>query len=172
MSRKELNISEALALFEELPSDTESIVSDESSDTEEYSIPEIIECGSNDEIIHENESVADDINLPGPSQPNIIRWEKRGKIQKTILNFDSETEPSDEILNMDDQSPIAIFSTVFCTVNGEHCFSEQPLCYTIWQEFLSPNFRGTDIIPCNQSNDGCKKAAKLQRLLVHIRYFA
>ncbi|GFV97292.1 uncharacterized protein TNCV_2038021 [Trichonephila clavipes] len=103
MPRKRLDISEALALFEELPSDTESIVSDESSNTEEYSIPEIIECDSNDEIIHENESVADDINLPGPTQPIIIRWEKCGKIQKTIPNFDSETGPSDVILNMDDQ---------------------------------------------------------------------
>ncbi|GFQ69385.1 uncharacterized protein TNCT_130301 [Trichonephila clavata] len=102
MPRKGLDIYEALALFQEQPSDTESIVSDESSDTEEYSLSEIIESHSNDGSIHDDESDANDINMPGPSQPIMIRWEKRGKIQKTIPNFDSETGPSDEIMNMDD----------------------------------------------------------------------
>ncbi|GFR31416.1 DDE_Tnp_1_7 domain-containing protein [Trichonephila clavata] len=113
MPRKGLDICEALALFQELPSDTESIVSDESSDTEEYSLSEIIESHSNDGSIYDDESDANDINMPGPSQPIMIRWEKRGKIQKTIPNFDSETGTSDEIMNMDDQSPVAIFLALF-----------------------------------------------------------
>ncbi|GFY44134.1 uncharacterized protein TNIN_456071 [Trichonephila inaurata madagascariensis] len=82
MPRKGLDICEAHALFKELPSDTEIIVPDENSDTEEYSLSEIIESVSNDESIHDNETDTDDINLPGPSRPIMIRWEKRGKIQK------------------------------------------------------------------------------------------
>ncbi|GFX40952.1 DDE_Tnp_1_7 domain-containing protein [Trichonephila clavipes] len=112
MPRKGLDICEAHALFKELPFNTETIVSDENGDTEEYSLSEIIERHSDDESIH-NESDADDINLPGPSRPIMIRWEKCGKIQKTIRNFDVETGPSEEIMNMDDQSPSAIFLTLF-----------------------------------------------------------
>ncbi|GBN50137.1 hypothetical protein AVEN_103995-1 [Araneus ventricosus] len=107
MPCKGLDVSEALALFQELPCDTDSIVSNESSDTEEYSFSEIIESDSDEGSIKDDEPK--DINVPGPSHPIPICWRKRGLVSKSIPDFDSEAGPSDEILNMEDHSPIAVF---------------------------------------------------------------
>ncbi|GBN25398.1 hypothetical protein AVEN_123050-1 [Araneus ventricosus] len=109
MPCKGLDVSEALDLFQELPSDTDSIVSNESSDTEEYSFSEIIESDSDEESIKDDEYK--DINIPGLSHPIPIHWRKRGLVSKSIPDFDSEAGPSDEVLNMEDHSPIAIFLT-------------------------------------------------------------
>ena len=111
MSPKGLSVSEALALFEEFPSNTDSIISNDSTDTEEYSISDVIEFDINDGSTQDDEE--DELNMPGPSQPIFIRWKKRSVINKTVPDFDSETGPSEEILNMDDHSPIAIFLALF-----------------------------------------------------------
>ena len=105
MSPKGLSVSEALALFEEFPSNTDSIISNDSTDTDEYSISDMIELNDDDGSIQDDEE--DDLNVP--SQPISIYWKKHSVISKTVPDFDSETGPTEEILKLDDHFPIAIF---------------------------------------------------------------
>ncbi|GBM17422.1 hypothetical protein AVEN_119462-1 [Araneus ventricosus] len=82
MPRKGLDVSEALALFQELPTDTDSIKVNESGDTEEYSFSE----SDSDEGGIKNDEPKD-IKIPGPSRPIPIRWRKRGLVSKSIPDF-------------------------------------------------------------------------------------
>ena len=110
MNWKGRSICKEFALFEEHPSDTDSVVSNDSTDTEEYSISEVIEF-DNDGSIQDGEK--DDLNMPGPTQPIFLHWKKHSVINKTVPDFDSETRPLEEILNVDNHSPIAIFLALF-----------------------------------------------------------
>ena len=65
----------------------------------------------NDGSIQDGEK--DDLNMPGPTQPIFLHWKKHSVINKTVPDFDSETRPLEEILNVDNHSPIAIFLALF-----------------------------------------------------------
>ena len=53
-------------------------MSSESSYTEEYCLSDIIESDSDDRSLHDDESDPDNINVPGPSQPIVIRSGRAG----------------------------------------------------------------------------------------------
>lgn len=103
MSKKRLNITEALELFKNLPSDDESNESSE-SDTEDY----ISEYSDSSKKYDD-----DDENLPGPSRSSKVLWRKKGPEKKRNIEFTQESGPSEDITSLADATPISIFLTLF-----------------------------------------------------------
>ncbi|GFS54761.1 hypothetical protein NPIL_5711 [Nephila pilipes] len=94
MSRKKLDIQEDLQLFYDLPSDNESVDSENSSD-EDY-MPKPLEYTSDSDTASSED---EDINLPGPSQVTQVQWKK--VVTKEIPAFLEEAGPSEEIILME-----------------------------------------------------------------------
>ncbi|GFT44874.1 hypothetical protein NPIL_42421 [Nephila pilipes] len=93
MSRKKLDIQEALQLFYNLPSDNELVDSENSCD-EDY-IPKPLEYNSVSDIAS---SADEDINLPAPSQVTEVKWQWKKVVTKEIPAF---LGPSEEIILME-----------------------------------------------------------------------
>lgn len=51
-----------------------------------------------------------DANLPGPSQISEVKWEKKGKVRTEIPNFSEFSGLSEEILDLEEHSPLSFFS--------------------------------------------------------------
>ncbi|GFT10883.1 hypothetical protein NPIL_450651 [Nephila pilipes] len=76
-----LSIQEALAPPEKLPSDTEFVLSDDSTDKEDYTPPQFPTetlPGNFDEEV--SDEADDDIHLPGPLQPANVTWKKKNSL--------------------------------------------------------------------------------------------
>ncbi|GFT73120.1 hypothetical protein NPIL_397231 [Nephila pilipes] len=95
MSRKKLDIQEALQLFYDLPSDNESVDSENSCD-EDY-MPKPLEYTSDSDTASSED---EDINLPGPSQVTQVKWQWKKVVTKEIPAFLEEAGPSEEIILM------------------------------------------------------------------------
>lgn len=143
MPRRGLELEEALALFEELPSDdSETSISEDSND-EEYA-PEIVQ----DDDLDDFPPVEDVGNIPviqseaGPSQAPEIIWEKRD-ISREIPEFEERrTGPSDEILGMEDQTPLSIFLLFFSMQMMENIVFQTNLYATQQQKSFNPLLLG------------------------------
>ncbi|GFT82238.1 hypothetical protein NPIL_265371 [Nephila pilipes] len=96
MSRKKLDIQEALHLFYDLPSDNESVDSENSCD-EDY-MPKRLECTSDSDTASSED---EDIYLPGPSQVTQVKWQWKKVVTKEIPAFLEEAGPSEEIILME-----------------------------------------------------------------------
>ena len=96
MAKKKLTVSEALLLFESLPSDEESGVSDFDESNEEY-VPdpgEIEEAAeSEDSSGFDLEDPDSILTAPGPSKPVAPTWSKRYP-NSSSRTFREETGPS------------------------------------------------------------------------------
>lgn len=92
MSKRYLTAEEALVLFEELPSNDDSIVSFESSIHEDY-IPQS-DLG-NDDLLSDSDREDEvlDVNVPGPSTPQSVKWEKDGKGRTALPPFTEISGP-------------------------------------------------------------------------------
>ena len=117
MPRKGLGIAEALVLFEELPSDIDSKVSDYSTDDEENIIPTtsgiILSSDDEDEVPELDESA-----IPGPSRVYDINWRKQEYFEKNFPEFSEPIGPIDEINYMETITPItplSVFLSIFTT---------------------------------------------------------
>ncbi|GFS68884.1 hypothetical protein NPIL_456561 [Nephila pilipes] len=95
MSWKKLDIPEALQLFYDLPSDNESVDSENSCD-EDYMPKPLENTSDSDTASSEDE----DINLPGPSQVTQVKWQWKKVVTKEIPAFLEEAGPSEEIILM------------------------------------------------------------------------
>lgn len=111
MPKRFLSADEALSLFNELPSDNESIVSSESISDEEE-LPQS-DLGGNQDVhgisSDSDEEDVDDANVPGPSQIPDMKWIKKGKVRTEVPKFTEFSGPSGEILDLEDHSPLALF---------------------------------------------------------------
>ncbi|GFT40320.1 hypothetical protein NPIL_139011 [Nephila pilipes] len=96
MSWKKLDIQEALQLIYDLPSDNESVDSENSCD-EDY-MPKPLEYTSDSGT---SSSEDEDINLPGPSQVTQVKWQRKKVVTKEIPAFLEEAGPSEEIILME-----------------------------------------------------------------------
>ncbi|GFS34593.1 hypothetical protein NPIL_28891 [Nephila pilipes] len=74
MSRPRLSIQEALALLEEFSLDTESVLSDDSIDYEDYAPPQFPTEPLPNNFDEVSDEADDDIHLPGPSQLANVTW--------------------------------------------------------------------------------------------------
>ena len=123
MSRKKLNVSEALQLFASLPSDTESEDSNNTASDGE-NISEISEISDNDfdaeDNLHDSDEDIDPFAPGSSTQSQAVIWTKKKKIQKHIPDFSSRTGPSDEVLELTEKRPIDIFLSMFTISLMEH----------------------------------------------------
>lgn len=111
MSRKKLDVNEALQLFYDLPSDNESVVS--GSDSDKDFIPPLDTASDSDAVSSQTEDEDEDINLPGPSHTTEIRWKRKGDARANVPAFLEKSGPADEIILMEDKSPLALFLSLF-----------------------------------------------------------
>lgn len=99
---------------------------DNSSETEEYDFDELSDTtdvheGGDDD---EDEEV-NDPSLQGTStHPQVPTWELKYRSQKIISDFTSETGPSNELLELEENTPIAVFLTMFRDVLMDHIVFE------------------------------------------------
>lgn len=118
MSRKYLSKEEALALFSELPSDDESVISNGSTSDEEYVQPP--DFSSNDEDILDEEEHDDmtssSVSRPSPSRSSEITWVAKGATKTVLPDFCAEAGPSDDILSLEEKTPISLFLALFTSV--------------------------------------------------------
>ena len=112
MPRRGLSISEALALLEEIPSDPESEIPGDTTDDEDYAPPQSPTEPPPDDFDEDSDETDEDINLPGPSQPVNVIWRKKQSVNRQNPEFNSETGPSSEIMEMQDPSPIGLFFAI------------------------------------------------------------
>ncbi|GFU17959.1 hypothetical protein NPIL_363421 [Nephila pilipes] len=96
MSRKKLDIQEALQLFYDLPSDNESVDSENSCD-EDY-MPKPLEYTSDSDTASSED---EEINLSGSSQVTQMKWQWKKVVTKEIPAFLEEAGPSEEIILME-----------------------------------------------------------------------
>ena len=124
MPKRGLTIEEALQIFEDIPSDASSDISEYIS-SDEAEIPKLsdeIDILSDESDIEPaiDESTApvlsvpstsssSEISLPGPSTAAEIAWTKKAAVKTSVPEFSSRTGPSDEVLNMEDKSPLSLF---------------------------------------------------------------
>ncbi|GFT18762.1 hypothetical protein NPIL_31311 [Nephila pilipes] len=96
MSRKKLDIQEDLQLFYDLPSDKESVDSENSCD-EDY-MPKPLEYTSDSDTASSED---EDINLSGPSQVTQVKLQWKKVVTKEIPAFLEEAGLSEEIILME-----------------------------------------------------------------------
>lgn len=126
MPKKGLSTEEALSIFEDIPSDASSDISESSSEEEEIPQPldetDILSDESDVETLNlpgssretESHSLPGTLSashtcLPGPSVAAETIWTKKADARKNIPAFSQTTGPSDEILSMEDKSPLSLF---------------------------------------------------------------
>lgn len=67
----------------------------------------------------------DDSSLSGPStQPQGPIWELKKSLQKILPDFTSETGPRNELLELEENTPITVFLTMFRDVLMDHIVFE------------------------------------------------
>lgn len=114
MARRFLSADEALLLLNELPSDDESIISSQSSSDEEVFPQSDLRDTQDVDIVPSDSDEEDvDINAPGPSQIPEVNWVKKGKARTDVPKFTEVSGPSEEILDLDDHSPLSLFLALF-----------------------------------------------------------
>ena len=111
MPKKYLTTDEAILLFQELPSDNDSVISEEISSEEENATVSHPISDSDEDIITSDEPA--DVDEPGPSNVETIVWKKKGKARIELSPFTEYSGPSAEILEMEDHSPLALFLELF-----------------------------------------------------------
>lgn len=146
MSRKYLSSEKALALFFELPSEDESIISDGSTSDEDYTRP--LDLSSSDEDILEMEEELDDmtsssISRPGPFQSTEVTWVPRDATKSVLPDFCDEAGPSEDILLLPEKNPISLF--FFGIIYQDSCrrnsFPNKFVCNPRRQTIYSPSLR-------------------------------
>ncbi|KFM62055.1 PiggyBac transposable element-derived protein 4, partial [Stegodyphus mimosarum] len=114
MPRKGLEIADALALLEELPSDPESVISEDESDGEGNTpLPPFPPAYGNIEDDGDDQSENGDINLPGLSRIADVTWNKIQNVVKSVPEFSEDYGPTDEITSIEDAKPMDIFMAFF-----------------------------------------------------------
>ncbi|GBM15863.1 Chimeric ERCC6-PGBD3 protein [Araneus ventricosus] len=115
MPKRFLSADEALLLFNELPSDNDSEVSSEDSADEE-ALPQS-DLGESEDVLPPIPSDSDeeviDVDAPGPSNIPEVKWVRKGKARTEVPDFIEYSGPSEEILELDDHSPLALFLALF-----------------------------------------------------------
>lgn len=86
MSKRYLTVEKALVLFQELPSDDDSIVSFESS-ADEYYVSQSYLCNNDLLSDSDREDEVLEVNVPGPSTPQSVKWVKDGKGEPHFLHL-------------------------------------------------------------------------------------
>lgn len=112
MPRKGLAIQEALALFEELPLDIDSEISDYISDEDEN----IISWANEDILSSHDEELTpapDESAIPGPSRIYDVNWRKKENLNKTFPEFMEPSGPTEEITSMETITPLNVFLSIF-----------------------------------------------------------
>ncbi|GBM22659.1 hypothetical protein AVEN_144443-1 [Araneus ventricosus] len=112
MLKRFLSTDETLLLFNELPSDNDSVVLSESSADEEV-LPQSDLEESEDVfplIPSDSDEEGIDIDAPGSSNVPKVELMKKGKVRTEVPDFIEYSGPSEEILEFDDHSPLALFS--------------------------------------------------------------
>ncbi|GBM01711.1 PiggyBac transposable element-derived protein 4 [Araneus ventricosus] len=112
MPKRFLSADEALLLFNELPSDNDSQVSSEDSADEE-ALPQS-DLGESEDVLPPIPSDSDEeVDAPGPSNIPEVKWVRKGKARTEVPDFIEYSGPSEEILELDDHSPLALFLALF-----------------------------------------------------------
>lgn len=119
MSVGGFSITEALKILEELPSDNESECT-ENSDTEVY----VTEQSDYTDVFDDDEEV-DDPSYPGPfMQHQVLIWSLRKNLQNSLPHLMSKSRLNDELWELQEKTPVAVFKTLFRVVLMEHIVFE------------------------------------------------
>lgn len=94
------------------------------SETEKYDFDELSDTTDIDEGGEDDdEEKVDNPSLQGPStQPQVPTWELKKNSQNILPDFCSETGPSNDLLDLEENTPIAVFFNIV-----QRCF-DGPYC--------------------------------------------
>lgn len=172
MSRKYLSREEALALFSDLPSDTESIISGGSTSDEDYVQPQDLSSTDEEDIV-EMEEVEEPDNMspssmsrPGPSQPLEITWVPRGATDCFARFLCGSRSIGRDSFIARKKSNFFISSIIYQHSYAGNCFPNKPVCNARRKTIHSSNSRRIVQIFSYKLANGNKKNAELSGLLV------
>lgn len=104
MAQRGLSIAEALKVLEELPSDNESECTDRSNKTKEYDFDEL------STLLMSMKAV---VMMMMSRWMNHHYWDLKKSLQKILPDFTSKTGPSNELLELEENTQIVVFLTMF-----------------------------------------------------------